>query len=65
MPPRATSTAAAFAVATAGIALFSGMDAVMKHLALAIGTYNALLWRTMAGALIGAAFFFGVAMGRK
>ena len=57
--PRATSTAVAFGVATAGIALFSGMDAVMKHLALAIGTYNALLWRTMTGALVGAAFFFG------
>jgi S-adenosylmethionine uptake transporter len=42
-----------FAVATAGIALFSTMDALMKGLSLAIGTYNALLWRTMAGALIG------------
>ena len=31
----------------------------MKRLALAIGTYNALLWRTLAGALVGAAFFFG------
>ena len=53
------STAVAFAVATAGIALFSAMDAVMKHLALAIGTYNALVWRTSAGALMGGAFFFG------
>ena len=51
--------ATAFGVATLGIALFSGMDAVMKHLALAIGTYNALLWRTLAGTAIGAAFFFG------
>ncbi|HEX9931315.1 MAG TPA: DMT family transporter [Allosphingosinicella sp.] len=57
--PRTTSTATAFAVATVGIALFSGMDAVMKGLSLAIGTYNALLWRTMAGALIAALFFFG------
>jgi S-adenosylmethionine uptake transporter len=31
----------------------------MKHLALALGTYNALLWRTGTGALIAAAFFFG------
>jgi len=54
-----SATATAFAVATLGIALFSGMDAVMKHLALAIGTYNALLWRGLAGAAIGAAFFFG------
>ena len=53
------STAVAFAVATAGIAFFSVMDAVMKHLSLEIGTYNALLWRTFAGATIGAAFFFG------
>jgi len=57
--PRATSTAVAFAVATAGIAFFSGMDAVMKHLALVMGTYNALLWRTTAGALMSGAVFFG------
>jgi S-adenosylmethionine uptake transporter len=57
-PPR-TSTALAFAVATLGIASFSGMDALMKGLALAIGTYNSLLWRTLAGSLIAAAFFFG------
>ncbi len=48
-----------FAVAVLGIALFSTMDAFMKHLALAIGVYNALLWRTMAGALFGGAIFFG------
>jgi S-adenosylmethionine uptake transporter len=47
-----------FAVATAGIALFSTMDALMKGLSLAIGTYNALLWRTLAGALIGGAVYF-------
>ncbi|HEX8238146.1 MAG TPA: DMT family transporter [Allosphingosinicella sp.] len=46
-----------FAVATAGIALFSGMDALMKGLSLAIGTYNALLWRTLAGAAIGGAVY--------
>jgi S-adenosylmethionine uptake transporter len=56
----ATSSAtAAFAVATLGIALFSGMDAVMKHLALALGAYNAMLWRTMAGAAFGGLVFFG------
>jgi S-adenosylmethionine uptake transporter len=47
-----------FAVATAGIALFSIMDALMKGLSLAIGTYNALLWRTLAGAALGGAVFF-------
>ena len=59
MPPR-SSTAVAFAVATAGIALFSAMDAVMKSLSLAIGAYNALLWRTMVGALLGAIVFFAM-----
>ena len=54
-----TSTAVAFGVATLGIAAFSIMDAVMKHLSLGIGAYNALLWRTMVGAFLGAAFFFG------
>jgi S-adenosylmethionine uptake transporter len=57
--PAQTSTALAFAVATLGIASFSGMDALMKGLAIAIGTYNALLWRTLAGASIAALFFFG------
>jgi S-adenosylmethionine uptake transporter len=47
-----------FAVATLGIALFSAMDALMKGLSLAIGTYDALLWRTLAGAVIGGAAFF-------
>lgn len=55
----ANQTAVAFAVATLGIASFSAMDAVMKHLAIALGTYNALLWRTGAAALIGGAFYFG------
>ncbi|WP_340316546.1 DMT family transporter [Rhizorhabdus argentea] len=40
---------AAFAVACLGIAVFSSMDAVIKALALAIGTYNTLLWRSFAG----------------
>ena len=49
----------AFVVAALGIALFSLMDALMKGLALAIGTYNALLWRTLAGtALAGIVFLW-------
>ena len=55
--PATTSTALAFGVATLGIAFFSGMDALMKGLSLSIGTYNALLWRTLAGSLLAAAFF--------
>ena len=50
-------TALAFGVATLGIACFSAMDAVMKSLSLAMGAYNALLWRTLAGALLGGAVF--------
>ncbi|MET0138053.1 MAG: EamA family transporter, partial [Sphingobium sp.] len=34
-----------FGVACLGIAIFSGMDAVMKHLSMAIGVYNTMLWR--------------------
>lgn len=56
-PSSSSSIALPFAVATLGIALFSGMDAVMKHLALGLGAYNALLWRTMAGAIFGGAIF--------
>jgi S-adenosylmethionine uptake transporter len=44
-----SSVVIAFAVACLGIAVFSSMDAVVKHLSLAIGTYNALLWRSFAG----------------
>jgi S-adenosylmethionine uptake transporter len=43
------NVAIAFAVACLGIAVFSGMDAIVKGLALAIGTYNTLLWRSFAG----------------
>jgi S-adenosylmethionine uptake transporter len=45
----ATRPVVAFAVAIVGIAVFSGMDALMKGLVLAIGVYNALLWRGLAG----------------
>lgn len=44
----------AFAVACLGIAVFSSMDAVVKALSLAIGTYNTLLWRGFAGIGFGA-----------
>lgn len=55
--PKQSGTAPAFAVATAGIALFSLMDALMKGLSLAIGTYNALLWRTGTGAAMAGLVF--------
>jgi|KBSSwiS6_1023812.scaffolds.fasta_scaffold10249_2 S-adenosylmethionine uptake transporter len=41
------SGALPFAAALLGIAIFSAMDAVMKHLSIEIGAYNAMLWRTM------------------
>ena len=43
------SPGTAFAVGTVGIALFSGMDAVMKGLVLAIGVYSTMLWRSFVG----------------
>lgn len=46
---RPASPLIAFAIASLGIAIFSSMDAVMKGLVLALGAYNALTWRTMAG----------------
>jgi S-adenosylmethionine uptake transporter len=48
----------AFATGVLGIALFSGMDALMKLLVLAIGTYNALLWRIFATVLIAGTIYF-------
>ena len=49
---KAQSTLVAFAVACLGIGFFSTMDAVMKELTLAIGAYNAMLWRSVAGMLV-------------
>ena len=57
MEAKATGIAIPFGVATLGIALFSVMDALMKGLSLQIGAYNALLWRTLAGAVIGGAVY--------
>ncbi|HEX8535409.1 MAG TPA: DMT family transporter [Allosphingosinicella sp.] len=54
---QSSRSSTAFAVATLGIALFSLMDALMKGLSLAIGTYNALLWRTLAGAAMAGIVF--------
>ncbi|WP_066798689.1 DMT family transporter [Sphingomonas soli] len=43
--PRSTPLPIAFAAGTLGIALFSAMDAVMKGMTIAMGVYNAMLWR--------------------
>jgi S-adenosylmethionine uptake transporter len=49
---RPVSPIAAFAVAALGIAIFSCMDAVMKGLSIAIGPYNAMLWRSVTGSVM-------------
>ena len=48
---------AAFGVAAAGIALFSAMDVLVKQLSLEIGAYNAILWRALAGVVVGGILF--------
>ncbi len=48
-----------FAVASAGIATFSLMDAAMKDLALGLGAYNAVIWRNSLGALLMGLIFIG------
>ena len=50
--PRPTPLTA-FLVGTLGIATFSGMDAVMKGLVLALGTYATMVWRMLAGVVDG------------
>lgn len=52
MTLRAPFPSRAFAVAGLGIALYSMMDALMKGLSIAIGAYNAALWRSLAGVVI-------------
>ena len=63
MDRKARTALTAFAVATLGIAVFSAMDAVMKGLSLAIGAYNALLWRSFAGVAITGVLFLRDAHG--
>ena len=53
--PTDTPISVAFAVCCVGVGLFSVMDAMMKGLSIAIGVYNALLWRGIAGAALGGA----------
>jgi S-adenosylmethionine uptake transporter len=54
--PRPTPLTA-FLVGTLGIATFSGMDAVMKGLVLALGTYATMLWRMLAGVAMAGTLF--------
>jgi len=58
MPKPSSSFLWPFLVACLGIALFSVMDGVMKWLSMALGAYNAMLWRQLAGFGLGGAIFF-------
>jgi S-adenosylmethionine uptake transporter len=58
--PPSSSIAIPFAVATLGITSFSAMDAVMKHLALTLGAYNAMFWRISAAAFLAGLFYFAL-----
>ncbi len=57
MSVRSPSAIIPFTIACMGIATFAGMDAVMKGLAIGIGAYNAMLWRTSIALLLAAALF--------
>jgi S-adenosylmethionine uptake transporter len=41
-----------FVAVLAGIASFSVMDGLMKGASLAVGAYNAMLWRSLVSALV-------------
>ncbi|MFM7784263.1 MAG: DMT family transporter [Gammaproteobacteria bacterium] len=43
--------------ASLGVAAFTLMDAMMKGLSIGIGVYNAMLWRMLAGTLLGGAVY--------
>ncbi|ALC10901.1 DMT family transporter [Sphingopyxis sp. 113P3] len=58
MRPDSPSPLIPFLVACAGIATFSSMDVLMKGLSIAIGAYNAVLWRTIAGTLLSGLIYF-------
>ncbi|HET9336017.1 MAG TPA: DMT family transporter [Sphingomicrobium sp.] len=57
MDSRPHSPLIVFLVGMAGIATFSAMDAVMKGLVLALGTFTTLFWRSLAGTAMAGALF--------
>jgi S-adenosylmethionine uptake transporter len=54
---RAPAPPLVFAVAVIGIAVFCGMDAVVKGLTLALGAYTTILWRSLAGVVVSGAVY--------
>jgi S-adenosylmethionine uptake transporter len=59
MPAERHNPLLAFFVGVAGIALFSGMDAVMKGLVLAIGAFATMFWRNLVGVAMSGALYLG------
>lgn len=57
MAPRIHPPIAVFLVGVLGIALFSGMDAVMKGLVLAIGALATMFWRNLVGVFLSGAIY--------
>lgn len=57
MANRGQPTAVPFLVACLGISTFAGMDAIMKGLSIALGAYNAMLWRTLVALAIATVLF--------
>jgi S-adenosylmethionine uptake transporter len=60
-PPK--SPLPAFAVTAFGIAVYTVMDMLMKRLSIESGAYNAVLWRSVAGAILCGTIF--VARGKR
>lgn len=48
----------AFAAATVGIATYAAMDVTMKGLAIELGAYNAMLWRSLLAVFMAALLYF-------
>jgi S-adenosylmethionine uptake transporter len=57
MSARSHAAALPFSVACLGIATFAGMDVLMKGLAIEMGAYNAMLWRTAISLLLASTLF--------
>ncbi|NQX89844.1 MAG: DMT family transporter [Halioglobus sp.] len=57
MGEREQFAAIPFSVACLGIGTFASMDAVMKGLSIALGAYNAMLWRTGVALVIATVLF--------
>ncbi|MDZ3833740.1 MAG: DMT family transporter [Sphingopyxis sp.] len=60
MRPDSPSPIVPFLIACLGIATYSAMDVLMKGLSIGLGAYNAVIWRTAAGAVISGAVYFAM-----